>query len=165
MTNGLQPTSLVAQTYSERFPDIRVAIDWSRFAVESWPVHRGTIVDPAELGRLRSAFWVRFKRLNPRFLKTIGTRSLPIAEVAARMAHFPQPGRDHILDLVRQYRDEGRAHAQVPAYRLADGTVLLLDGNHRSTALALAQVPFELDLFVIMGPPDHVFRGMRFPPL
>lgn len=163
LEHSLQPVPLSAQDYGERFPDIRVALDWDRFAAEKWPICRGVVVDTAELGSLRTAFWVRFKRLNPRFLKTVGTRSLPVAEVAARIAQFPQPGQDHILALVQQYRQAGVADVDAPAYRLADGTFLILDGNHRSTALALAGVPFRLNLYVVMGPADHVFRGMRFP--
>jgi len=163
LEQSLKPFPLSAQDYAARFPEIRVQLDWARFGAESWPVNHGVVEDAAELGSLRSAFWVRFRRLNPRFLKTIGTRSLSIAEVAARIAQFPEPGRGHIVNLVQCYRAEGRAEVDAPAYRLADGTFLILDANHRSTALALAGVPFRLHLYVIMGPADHAFRGMKFP--
>ena len=63
--------------------------------------------------------------------------------------------RDAILDYVEQFRSAKIVPQMiVPAYALPNSQCLLLDRNHRTEALAIANVEFELTLFSIHGPID-----------
>lgn len=157
------PTISTPPDFRQRFPGIRVEIDWARFVAEDWPIRSHTITDRRALLDLRSFFGIRFGRINPRFLKTVGTRSMRVGEAAGRIESFPEPQRQVILSWADDYR-MGRIEPvlTLPTFELPDGTALLLDGNHHATALAIAGVPFEAELVGVSGKGNAGFAGMRF---
>lgn len=155
--------ALSVDDYRRRFSNIRVELDWKAFEAENWPTYALTLTDRDELLDLRSFFGDRFGRINPRFLKTLGTRSLRIGEAASRIGEFPAAQRDLILSWADDFRlGRQEPRLELPSFHLPDGTHLVLDGNHHATALALADVPFEIELVAVKGRRSAGFAGMRF---
>lgn len=60
---------------------------------------------------------------------------------------------DFIRERARHYRAAGIMRDELPGYSLRAG-VILMDGVHRSTAALMAEVPIELDLYIVRGPLD-----------
>ena len=79
---------------------------------------------------------------------------LRVGEVAERLAEIPMPERARFLP-DRFLRNGLPEEVVVPAYGLGGNELLLLDGNHRATALALTGRPFVLKLRVLEAPIDR----------
>lgn len=145
------PVKMSAADYSSRFPAINVRFNWQRFGESHWPVHRYVVEDRKTLLNLTTALRLRFGR-QPRILKPIGSHFMSIAEMVATVPQMSDMRRSIIDKYVEQFWVQDHVELEVPTYRLPHNRQMLLDGNHRLTALATVDVPFRLTLFSVKGP-------------
>lgn len=88
-----------------------------------------------------------------------------VKEVRERLDEFEPANRSAFMRYVTAF---GQPDAQpikmvLPAYGLGMDGFLLLDGNHRATAAAIARRPFHLTLAVLDGPVDRrILKDLKF---
>ena len=113
------------------------------------------ITDRGELGQLFSAYrGTPWKVERP--LWDPLARPLRVHDIAERLDEFLETNRGHFLSLLDQFRrNSSRIALRLPAYRLADGEALLLDGNHRATALWMSGKPVDVTLAMLCAPVDR----------
>lgn len=113
------------------------------------------ITDRNELGRLFTSCRATARRVE-RPISHPFARPLRIHGVAARMDEYSNSNRGRFLALVDYFKNSTDPIAlRLPAYRLADGDALLLDGNHRATALWMSGEPIDVTLAMLCGPIDR----------
>lgn len=81
---------------------------------------------------------------------------LTLADIPKAINHLNSRRRDKIKDLLNRFITTTQEPVQVviAAYALPNGKHLIMDGNHRSSALFLAGVKARLMVFEICGPID-----------
>lgn len=123
--------------------NIRVQLDWKQFCSSSWPIEHLDLAVPSDSANIYTPWYalasgkacnyadpgaqpqsVALAAVNPELLSCHGVSSIA-------------PSNEALL---------------LPAYRLSNGAVLLLDGNHRVVAAQATSVAVPLALFVIHGP-------------
>jgi len=141
------------ESFRARFPEIMVAVNWKRFRADSWLVRQFRTTSPADMLDLFTCYRLSFGRVNGHFLHWLFSRNMTVRDVLKRYRRVPQKDRriiEHFADL---YGKERQVRLELPTLDLPGQRQFLADGNHRVVALALADVPFELDLFAIQAPP------------
>jgi hypothetical protein len=126
--------------FSRRFAgEIRVAFNWHRFAREAWSIERVQVRLPDRLAAIEAPWCV-------------DRGGQPCGEIPDMVDRLGGSA-DFIRQRAALYRELGIMRDELPAYGLRCGAILL-DGVHRSTAALMANVPIELDLYVVVGPLD-----------
>lgn len=89
---------------------------------------------------------------------------MTVADIRRRLDEFPSANRAAFLDYVARFTHQaGPLELTLPAYGLGEAGYLLLDGNHRATAVAIAGRPFTITLAVLDGPIDRrILRDLKF---
>ena len=143
------------EQFEERFRDeIRVGFNWDRFLAERWPIELVTLVSHPDLCRCYAPWYV-----DP------AADEVPYDDpqaVPMRLHDVPKAfeilGVEHkaaIQEKVAKLRDStGLIRFSVPSYSLPDGDYFILDRNHRLSALAVSEMPFEVELWNVRGPLD-----------
>lgn len=92
------------------------------------------------------------------------SRPMSVEEVADALGLFTPDHRRVFERYLRQFiRQDAPVRLDVPAYDLGRGRHLLLDGEHRVTALYMADVPCDVRLAVLRGPVDRrIFPDLRY---
>lgn len=88
-----------------------------------------------------------------------------VSEVRERLDEFEPANKSAFERYVAAFSDPGHEPIEMvlPAYGLGKHGYLLLDGNHRATAAAIAHRPFRLTLAVLAGPIDRrILRDLKF---
>lgn len=152
-TNGRNNKAEGADEYRSLFPRIHFDLAWEAFAQQNWPVDRLTLVRRDELLTLKTAFRIRFGKVAPRFLKTLGSHFMSVEEALAHLNLMDERRQQIILEYREQFTTAAHpVRLRLATYRLDDRTQLILDGSHRACALASADCDFELTLYRIKGP-------------
>ncbi len=146
-------TDTPATRFHQEFPGILLRLHSNRIPPHTARVSTRELRSAAEVFRLFSAF-----RATPQdmFVRPTarGARQLRIGEVVDRLEEVPMPERARFLP--DRFLQDGVPEAVVvPAYDLGGEDLLLLDGNHRATALALTGMPFVLTVRVLEAPVDR----------
>ncbi|WMT89073.1 hypothetical protein [Pelagibacterium sp. H642] len=88
-----------------------------------------------------------------------------ISEVRRRLDEFEPANRAAFERYVAAFNAVGDEPIEmvIPAYALGKEGFLLLDGNHRATAAAIAGRPFRLTLATLNGPVDRrILKDLKF---
>jgi hypothetical protein len=88
---------------------------------------------------------------------------MTVRDVRQRLGEFTPANRDAFLAYASQFSTQGNVELTLPAYGLGSNGYLLLDGNHRATAIAMCDIPFEMSLAILDGPVDRrILRDLKF---
>jgi hypothetical protein len=83
-------------------------------------------------------------------------KPMRVCDVAARMGEFSQQCRAGFHHFLEQFgRERTMVTVDVPAYDLGEHGLILLDGNHRVTAIWMTGVPFRINLHALRAPIDR----------
>lgn len=88
-----------------------------------------------------------------------------ISEVRRRLDEFEPANRAAFECYVASFSGAGDEPVEmvIPAYALGEDGFLLLDGNHRATAAAIAGRPFRVTLATLHGPVDRrILKDLKF---
>jgi hypothetical protein len=142
-----------ATRFHQEFPGILLRLHSSRIPPDQARVSTRELRTPAEVSRLFSVFRAT------RWRMFVGSgvpwaSPLRIGELVARLDEVTMP--EHARFLPDRFLQDGLPpEVVVPAYSLGGEDLLLLDGNHRATALALTGGPFVLKVRVLEAPVDR----------
>lgn len=157
----VRPADLDHDGFRTRFPEIAVRVNWERFRADGWPVRVLRTTATADVLELFTCYRLSLGRVNAHFLHWLFSRNMTVSDVLKRYGRMPQRDRRIIESFVAEYREESLVKLELPTFGLPAGRQFLADGNHRIVALALAGVPFELDLYSVAAPPAaRAFVGM-----
>ncbi|MFB2876621.1 hypothetical protein ACE1CC_06990 [Aerosakkonemataceae cyanobacterium BLCC-F46] len=82
-------------------------------------------------------------------------RQLTLADIPKAINHLNSKRRDKIQELLSRFINSTQpVQLVIATYALPDGKHLIMDGNHRSSALILAGVKARLMVFEMFGPLD-----------
>jgi hypothetical protein len=138
--------------FTARFAsDIRVQFNWHRFADERWPIELVEAHSPDQLAAIEVPLCVDAAGRTCG-LGDSGARRVTVAEIPELLDQLG-PRADYIREQSEQYQAVGAARDQLPGYGLERGAILM-DGVHRSAGALLAEVPIEIDLYIVGGPLD-----------
>lgn len=136
---------------------IGTCFNWSRFMNDTAIVLQSVELDPADFNKLYAP-WYLDETDNPTSFCSPQARPITIAEAAIRGGAFGKselgPNLARINSLVKEFKQtEQRIITEIPAVALPDNCYLILDRNHRLTALAIHALakPVRIELFAIGG--------------
>lgn len=148
--------------------------DWQAFAgiaglrLEALPAE-GTRIETVTVNRARALgdLFTPCRRTRRRVetgLTNPFSRPMSVEEVADALGLFAPDHRRVFERYLRQFSHaDTPVRLDVPAYDLGRGRLLLLDGEHRVTALFMADVPCQVRLAVLHGPIDRlIFPDLRY---
>jgi hypothetical protein len=147
-----RPTPTPEQ-FAERFRDsIRVGLNWDRFLAERWPIELVVLDSENDLGRCFTPWYVG---KGAEELPYDHPHAVPMSLTDVRKA-FTILSDERKAD-IREKIDSVRAGPSpvrfiAPTYALPDERYFVLDKNHRLSALALSDKPFEAELWNVRGP-------------
>jgi hypothetical protein len=130
---------------------VRPLLNWTRFAVENWPVSLLRTTDTAELEQLTTLIYASEERVGLRY-DDPGASPLSVRDAVIRFDSFPQ---EKMPIVGGTSNDIGRSKRYRLRFPFTPCRFLILDGNHRTVALARSRQPFQLDLIAIRGPLDR----------
>lgn len=148
-------TASPAVEFHRSFPGIELRLHSERIPPERCRIYRRQIRSGAHAARLFSAFRSGGGRPFVGFGHPLA-RPMRIGEVIDHLEEIdPSERRRFAAD---KFLETGMPEqVEVPAYALGEDEYLLLDGNHRTTALCLAEQPSRLTLRVLEAPVDRRF--------
>ena len=138
--------------FRRRFQDtIRVKLNWAWLSGGLWPIHQHTIWHPEELAKIYLPWYLSPAQCEVGYDHP-SAAPLRLADILDWFPKLEARWQD-----VNQYRQEYAANGQlvtfeIPVYRLPGEMWLLLDGNHRMSALALARPAFAVTVHEVCGP-------------
>ena len=144
--------AMTTRAFAERFPGIQLRLHYERIPAGQASVEWREIRDRVALGGLFTAYRATGKQVEVRMANP-WARPMRISDIAARLGEFPVGNRGAF----QAYRDrftqaDQPISVEAPAFDLGVHGLLLLDGNHRTTALFMAGRPFVLRLAVLRAP-------------
>lgn len=153
MTQTPQTHHMTPDEFAHQFNQIRFNLNWRAFQKWRWPIRTIVISEREALLALRTGFRMRYGRLEPHFLKTVMSHYMSVGQVVNNLDRFSDR-RQKIFSSYHQTFAEAKEpiDLQFAAYDMGQNRQLILDGNHRACALALADVRFQVTLFSIVGP-------------
>ena len=144
-----------AAAYLQRFPDISLRLHPERIADREVSIERRQFTSPTELGEFYTAFRATHCRVEATLVNPFA-RPLKVKDLVARIDEHSDVVRTSFLSMRDYFIAEGKhQRIEIPAYDLGSDGYLLLDGNHRTTGLYMAGVPFTLTLSVLKAPVDR----------
>jgi hypothetical protein len=149
------PQTHIATTFLSHFPDIQMRLHPDRIPDTEARVVQRVITDKSEIAPLFTAFRAtRHQAVVP--FKTPFAYPMRIRELVERFAET-KPSFRASFEAMRLslMATPGAIDIEIPAYDLGSGDLLLLDGNHRATALYLGDRPFTLRITTLSAPVDR----------
>jgi hypothetical protein len=140
-------------SYRARFPEIAVEVNWRRFRADGWLIRHFRTSSPDDLLEFFTCYRLSLGRVNGHFLHWLFSRNMTVRDVLKRYGRVPQKDKRIIEHFASIYIGQQQVRLELPTLDLPGRRQFLADGNHRAVALALARVPFELDLYAIQAPP------------
>jgi len=139
--------------FERRFrDDIRVGFNWDRFLSEKWPIELVTLVSHPDLCRCYTPWYVGAVADEVAYDDPLAA-PMRLHDVPKAFEILSDERKSDIQEKVDKYRTEtGLIHFAAPSYSLPDGDYFILDRNHRLSALALSEKPFEVELWNVRGP-------------
>ena len=132
---------------------IRARIDWAALTGTEFTVHAEYSASRERLGELTTVWYVSPDGRPAEYFDK-GARPVRVGDVHAADPALLDPRRRAVLERMRAAFSSTTEPAvlALPGFRLADGSALLLDGNHRAVAAYQAGGPVRLLLFLLDGP-------------
>ncbi|WP_327268040.1 hypothetical protein OG233_06800 [Streptomyces sp. NBC_01218] len=133
---------------------VRASLDWSRVTELRLRVQHSFHTSADRLGRMATLWYTRPDGTPAEYTHPQATPLTARQAAAADMRTLPQ--RQNTLGALTQQAATCREPVQLilPAYRLPDGTDLILDGTHRAVAALRARARVTVFLYVLLGPAD-----------
>ncbi|MBE9142137.1 hypothetical protein [Planktothrix mougeotii] len=134
---------------------IRIQLNWQRLKIEKATV-KISIFDQLENPSAWYLPWY-FNNLHEEVSYLASNANpLTLADIPKAINRLDSGRRDKIQELLNRFINANPEPVQIviAAYALPDGKHLIMDGNHRSSALILAGVKARLMVFEICGPID-----------
>lgn len=126
---------------------IRVQLDWKQLCSSDWSIEHSNLTIPTDSSSIFTP-WYALKDGNVCCYSDPGAQPQSVVSVA----ESPELRSHHSV-----YNDAPNEQLLVlPAYKLSNDSLLLLDGNHRVVATHIAGVTLSLEVFAICGPLDRV---------
>lgn len=137
------------------YPDIALRLHADRIRPDEQTSAIVKITDARTVSRLYTAF-----RATPRQAGVSLGRPcadpMTVADFARRITEFDERTQSAVASLTEHFRSIDHVITlRVPAYALGRGSFLILDGNHRTTALFLSGRRFVLELDSLFAPVDR----------
>lgn len=133
-------------------PYIRVQFNWQRMEQEKWPIRLLLIDELPELAKLYMPWHIDETGSVVDYAAPMA-RPIQVQDIPDVISRFDNRRQEHIQELTEAFKQAGEpVQLVLAAYCINRNTYLLLDGSHRAAAVILAQVPFRLIGFVIVGP-------------
>jgi hypothetical protein len=132
---------------------IRVAFNWRRLFVEGWPITIHKRQDSAIFSTLKLPWYLA----NDGFVSFDAPGALPVrlGDIEKWYPLLPERQRNDIDNMKGEFLSGARAtDFEFPVYAMPKDEYLVMDGNHRLSALALAKLPFAINMWVVHGPID-----------
>ncbi|CAD5974447.1 hypothetical protein PCC9214_04051 [Planktothrix tepida] len=134
---------------------IRIQLNWQRLKIEKITV-KITVFDQLENPSAWYLPWY-FNNLYEEvsYLES-NANPLTLADIPKAINRLDSGRRDKIQELLNEFINTTQQPVQlvIATYALPNGKHLIMDGNHRSSALILAGVKARLMVFEICGPID-----------
>jgi len=134
---------------------IRVAFNWQRLFVEGWPIAVSKLQDSAIFSTLKLPWYLG----DSGFVSFNAPGALPVRLVDIEKWYplLPEKQQSDIDNIKGEFLSGARTtEFEFPVYAVPKDEYLVMDGNHRLSALALAKLPFTIDMWVVRGPIDPV---------
>jgi hypothetical protein len=144
---------LIFQSFFNR--SIRIQLTWERLKSEKVTV-RMSVFDQLENPSAWYLPWY-FNNLEEEVSYLVANANpLTLADIPKAISRLDSSRRDKIQELLSGFINTNQQPVQVviATYALPNGKHLIMDGNHRSSALILAGVKARLMVFEIFGPID-----------
>jgi hypothetical protein len=135
------------------FTGIQVQIDWVKLLRHAPKVEMHELTTPEQLNNVYLP-WYRTNTGIDVPLGTEGSRLMSAVEAATELDRFPNKRRCNINYHVEKYKADSTETLLLPAYKLSHDSQLLLDGNHRTVAIAVLGRHFRLVIATIVAPID-----------
>jgi hypothetical protein len=141
------------EQFKERFCEsIRVGFNWNRFLAENWEIERVQLVSENDLARCFTPWYVG-KAAEELPYDHPHAVPMSLSDVVKAFAILSDERKADILNKFDGLRVGARPVQFVaPTYALPDDRYFVLDKNHRLSALALRGMPFEVELWNVLGP-------------
>lgn len=133
---------------------IRVIFNWRRFFAEDWPINGRTLTSPHDLSSLRLPW---YRNEHGAFVNYNAADAIPLSlNDVQEWYQLLSPEEISTIERMKEEFVQGVCAPQFefPSYALPNDTYMVLDANHRLCALALAKVPFIINMWVVEGPID-----------
>lgn len=149
------PQTPSAESFAKNFREaIRVGFNWERFLDEKWPIELMTLDTPSDLA-LCYMPWYIGKNGDEVGYDHPEAVPMRLSDVPKAMAILNEERRADVQEYIDQFQHcENVIQFTAPAYSLPDESVFILDRNHRLSALAMTNVPFDVTLWKVRGPLD-----------
>lgn len=134
---------------------IRMKLDWQRLRSEEVTVNL-SIFDELEHPSSWYLPWY-FNDIDEEVGYLVANANpLTLADIPKAISRLNSRHRDKIQELLSGFINTTQQPVQlvIATYALPDGKHLIMDGNHRSSALILAGVKARLMVFEVLGPLD-----------
>ena len=140
------------EEFSQRFAGrIRVSFNWPQFRIQNWPVEKISIDGRRICPALRLPWYVGVNGMVS--FDEPGASPVRLSEVDRWYSMLPEQQRTDIDNMRVEYLRRSRSlEPEIPVYALQNGEYLVMDGNHRLSALALSALSFSVDMWVVHGP-------------
>ena len=133
-------------------PHIRVLFNWTLLNKNNWNIELQAV---SSLKTISSWYmpWNVDENKNLIDYKLPNAKPIRVKDVPEMLPKFSKERQNFINFLSEQFKNSHfPINFVVPAYNLGGNKRLLLDGNHKMSALVLSQVSFNIMIFTIIAP-------------
>jgi hypothetical protein len=131
---------------------IRVGFKWDRFLADNWPVRSARLTTPDGLRQCLLPWYLGGSGREVAYNEP-DAKPLRLSSIPQVLDSLKADRQARIQRFVAQFKlATAPVEFSVPAYSLASDGYLVLDGNHRLSALTLSSVPFAISLWSVCGP-------------
>ena len=134
-------------------PGVQVRFNWDRLLSERWPISVVRVVDRSTLG-LNATPWYLGSEGKEVGWSAADARPICYAQIPEIVASLKDSRQKKIETFVDQFHIQSLIELSIPSYDLGGTRQLVLDGNHRLSALFLTDVPFIVTFYSVQGPID-----------
>jgi hypothetical protein len=133
---------------------VRVRFAWKRFEQERWPVTLSLVENTESLQDWFVPWYVR-NGCEVDYNESGGS-PIRLVEVPQRMGQLAATRQAVIHDIAARFAERPAVvRIDVPVFSLGAAGALVLDGNHRLSAMLLARCEIRLLVFRVAGPIDR----------
>jgi hypothetical protein len=142
------------EQFCAKFSGICGMLNWQRFLAEKWPLEIVLLTDRQAFAHIRLSWFLSLNNVFVAFDEP-GATPVRLDDVQSWYPFLPPKHKNRIEQRKREYLDGSRKpEFEFPSYAIPTNEHLVLDANHRLSALALSGASFLLHMFVLEGPLD-----------
>lgn len=135
-------------------PHIRVRFNWDMMRAEEWTITGNVFRSRVDIGNLYMPWYYTTGGKSCVGHDAADAINMQVKDIANHIHILEFTRVEKILSLVRTFSNEiSPIQITIPAYYV-DGKVIVLDGNHRLSALTLSDVEFRVMAYLVKGPLD-----------